>query len=309
MSFKTDLQELIRLNLPILDFVVVGSGALAIRGIRETKDLDVIVTNKLWNDLLAKYESEVENGVERIKFDSNIEILNPAQSIFGNSKIIPIEKIFQRADMIDGIKFISLNHLKKIKLKLGREKDFKDIELIDKYLNKLDKTNKRKIQIDEYSQDWAKLFDEEKKIIQNTIGDIEIEHIGSTSVSGLSAKPVIDMMARVENLPSAANFVEPLEKIGYKYIPELELQIPDRKFFQKRESNMPKYHLSFTEPTSKYWKEHILFRDYLRAHPEALAEYENLKTQLAEKFVTDFDAYNAGKTEFIKSIIEKASLC
>jgi hypothetical protein len=137
MSFKSDLQELKKLNLPASDFCIVGSGTLAIKGIRDTKDLDVIVTNKLWNDLLAKYESEVENGVERIKFNNNIEILNPSQSIFGNSGVVAIEEIFEKADVVDDIKFINLDHLKKIKLMLGREKDLNDIKLIDKYLNEV----------------------------------------------------------------------------------------------------------------------------------------------------------------------------
>jgi hypothetical protein len=134
MAFKTDFRELKKLNLPASDFCIVGSGPLAIRKIRDTKDLDVIVTNHLWNDLLTKHETEVENGVERIKFKNNIEILNPVQSIFGNSGIVSIEEIIEKADMIDGVKFINLNHLKKIKLNLGREKDLADIKLIDEYL-------------------------------------------------------------------------------------------------------------------------------------------------------------------------------
>lgn len=130
-----EIGQLKKIGLPIDEFVIVSSGALAIRGIREAKDLDVIVTNSLWNKLTATYQTEVENGVERIKFDnSNIEILNPAQSIFGNSGVVSVEEIFEKADIFGGIKFINLNHLKKIKLKLGREKDLKDIELIDEYL-------------------------------------------------------------------------------------------------------------------------------------------------------------------------------
>lgn len=130
-----EIEQLKKLGLPIDEFVIVSSGALAIRGIREAKDLDVIVTNSLWNKLTAIYQTEVENGVERIKFDnSNIDILNPAQSIFGNSGVVSVEEIFEKADIFGGIKFINLNHLKKIKLKLGREKDLKDIELIDEYL-------------------------------------------------------------------------------------------------------------------------------------------------------------------------------
>jgi GrpB-like predicted nucleotidyltransferase (UPF0157 family) len=167
--------------------------------------------------------------------------------------------------------------------------------------------NNKKIQVDKYSENWPAVFENEKKIILDAIGNVVIEHIGSTSVPGLSAKPVIDMMVRVENLEDAVQFIELLKKIGYVYIPELELQIPDRKFFQKRIDDIPKYHLSFSEPTSQYWKEHILFRNHLRTHPKAVKEYEDLKKQLAEKFVTDFDAYNAGKTDFIKSIIEKSA--
>lgn len=130
-----EIEQLKKLELPVDKFVVVSSGALAVRGIREAKDLDVIVTNSLWNKLATTYQTEVENGVERIKFDnSNIEILNPAQSIFGNSGVVSVEEIFEKADIFGGIKFINLNHLKKIKLKLGREKDLKDIELIDEYL-------------------------------------------------------------------------------------------------------------------------------------------------------------------------------
>lgn len=130
-----EIEQLKKIGLHIDEFVIVSSGALAIRGIREAKDLDVIVTNSLWNKLTATYQTEVENGVERIKFDnSNIEILNPAQSIFGNSRVVSVEEIFEKADIFGGIKFINLNHLKKIKTKLGREKDLKDIELIDEYL-------------------------------------------------------------------------------------------------------------------------------------------------------------------------------
>lgn len=132
---ENEIKQIKKLDLPTNEFVIVSSGALAIRGIREAKDLDVIVTNSLWNKLATKYQTEVENGVERIKFDnSNIEILNPAQSIFGNSGVVPVEEIFEKADVFEGIKFINLDHLKKIKIKLGREKDLRDIQLIDEYL-------------------------------------------------------------------------------------------------------------------------------------------------------------------------------
>jgi len=113
------------------------------------------------------------------------------------------------------------------------------------------------------------------------------------------------MMVAVNNLNDVKKYIKPFEILGYKYAPELEEQTPDRKFFQKRTSELW-YHLSFTEPTSIYWRNHLLFRDCLRNNSEARKKYEELKIRLAEEFVNDFDKYNSGKTEFINKIIEKA---
>ena len=87
MDFNTQLQHLKKLNLPPDQFMVVSSGALSVRGIRESKDIDVIVTDSLWSELTKKYKVELnEWDVERINLDNDIEILNPTQSIFGNTK-------------------------------------------------------------------------------------------------------------------------------------------------------------------------------------------------------------------------------
>ena len=161
------------------------------------------------------------------------------------------------------------------------------------------------IKLDKYSKDWPRLFEEEKQKIISVIGDLRVEHMGSTAIPGLDSKPVIDMMAAVNNLNAVKKYIESLETLEYKYAPELEQQTPDRKFFQKRTPNLW-YHLSLTEPTSIYWRDHILFRDYLRNNSEARKNYEELKIRLAEEFVDDFDKYNSGKTEFINKIIEKA---
>lgn len=134
MDFKSKLESLKRLNLPNSDFIIVSSGALAIRGIREARDIDVVVTKTLWNELSEKYPVVLEDNVERIHFDNDIEILNPKQSIFGNSELLPLEEMFKEADVFEDIKFINLNHLKKVKQKVGREKDLNDIVLIDNYL-------------------------------------------------------------------------------------------------------------------------------------------------------------------------------
>lgn len=130
--------QLKKLDLPKDQFVVVGSGPLAIRGIREAKDLDIIVTGSLWDELAKKHPVELNSwGVERLALNENVKILNPAQSIFGNSKIVPMAEVFEKADVFDSVKFISLDHLKKIKLELGREIDLRDIELMDAYLDRI----------------------------------------------------------------------------------------------------------------------------------------------------------------------------
>ena len=135
MNFEIQFENVKKLNLPNDHFVVVGSGALSVREIRDSKDIDVIVTELLWSQMIKKYKVGVNSfGVENLELDDDIEILNPAQSIFGNSEIIPLEEIFKKADVFDGIRFINLDHLKKFKKELGREKDLKDIDLIDTYI-------------------------------------------------------------------------------------------------------------------------------------------------------------------------------
>ena len=135
MNFKTQFENLKKLNLPTDQFVVVGSGTLSIRGIRDSEDVDVIVTELLWNQMIKEYPIGMNSfGIQNLELENDIEILDPTQSIFGNSKIVPRKDIFEKADIFDVIKFINLDHLKMIKKKLGREKDLKDISLIDDYL-------------------------------------------------------------------------------------------------------------------------------------------------------------------------------
>lgn len=166
----------------------------------------------------------------------------------------------------------------------------------------------KEIVIEKYSSSWPVLFKNEADRICKVLGKLRVEHIGSTAVNGLSAKPVIDMMAEVSSLNEVQKYIEPLSNLGYIYAPKLEIQTPDRKFFQRRTDNGHWYHLSFSEPTSKYWTEHILFRDYLRTHDSARKEYEDLKKKLATQHIDNFDKYNADKTEFINSIVQKASV-
>lgn len=133
MIFSDFLKRLNKLTLPEDQFVIVGSGPLGVRDIRECRDLDVLVTDELWNELAKKYPIKQEHGIDKIEVDEDIEMLAKG-SAFRDPNIASIEEIIKNADIIEGIRFINLELLVKFKQKMGREKDLKDIDLIKDYL-------------------------------------------------------------------------------------------------------------------------------------------------------------------------------
>lgn len=134
MNLQERLKDLKALQLPASDFMIVSSGALAIRGIREARDLDVIVTQSLWDELAKRFPVVLVDGTERIEVDNEIEILNPKDSAFGEKSPVPLDVLFKEADVFEGIRFNNLAHLKIIKQAMGRDKDIRDIQLINNYL-------------------------------------------------------------------------------------------------------------------------------------------------------------------------------
>ncbi len=167
------------------------------------------------------------------------------------------------------------------------------------------------VKIVDYDPNWPKIFEREKKLILSAVGHIvvKIEHIGSTAIPGLGAKPIVDILVAVNHLKDAGKCIEPLKLIGYEYKPRLEADIPERRFFGKgdplREQH---YHLHMVELTSDFWKRHLLFRNYLRTHPEAAREYHKLKQQLASEYGRNREGYTEAKTPFIESIVAKARI-
>lgn len=130
----------------------------------------------------------------------------------------------------------------------------------------------------------------------------EIEHIGSTSVVGLAAKPIIDIAILVESADDAIHAITPLVRLGYTCYGEAE--IPGRVYFDRRAYEPCHIHLYVRgNPESE---RHLNFRDYLRAHPETAHQYAELKYALAEKFRDDRPAYTEAKTEFIRGIEARA---
>jgi GrpB-like predicted nucleotidyltransferase (UPF0157 family) len=162
--------------------------------------------------------------------------------------------------------------------------------------------------IEPYNPEWVGKFQDEANHLLKVIpfNNVVIEHIGSTSVQGLSAKPIIDIMAGFETLEDASASIASIETLGYRYIPEYEAQIPDRRYFHKPVEPPRYYHLHCTAVNSNFWRKQIAFRDYLRSHPQTCADYQHLKEELALRYRDDRVAYTDAKTDFILGILKIA---
>ncbi|MBA4384796.1 MAG: GrpB family protein [Anaerolinea sp.] len=164
------------------------------------------------------------------------------------------------------------------------------------------------IVIEPYQPEWQKKFSREAFLIRFVIGRYitKIEHIGSTAVPGLAAKPIIDMLIGVNSLTDTQRFVHRLERLGYVYVQKYEVDLPERRYLYKQRRGEDTFHLHMVEPQSEFFRRHIAFRDYLRSHPDAVTEYASLKLRLAREFGSDRAGYTDAKTEFIQSIEHKA---
>ncbi|MFX0183133.1 MAG: GrpB family protein [Candidatus Hodarchaeota archaeon] len=159
-----------------------------------------------------------------------------------------------------------------------------------------------KIKLLPYQLEWKELFSKEKQHLEATIGNniLEIEHIGSTAIPGMTAKPIIDIAIAIHNFEEAKVCIDLLEKIGYEY--KGEFGISRRHYFVK--GTPRRYHLHMNEITSENWKNHISFRDYLIKHPDKAKQYADLKIKPAQQFKANREAYIEGKTSFIKKILQ-----
>ncbi|WP_270180984.1 GrpB family protein [Alkalihalobacillus sp. CinArs1] len=155
----------------------------------------------------------------------------------------------------------------------------------------------------EYDENWPKQYEKEKQTILQAVDVFAIEHIGSTSVEGLSAKPIIDIAVGVHDLKVVESLKAPLERAGFVYVHKPELE--DRRFFRKGEWGKGTVHVHVCEYEGSQWKEKLAFRDYLRAHPDAAQEYEALKQHLASKYKDDRPTYTKEKEPFINRILVK----
>ena len=189
-----------------------------------------------------------------------------------------------------------------------------------------------KIQFEKYNLAWKQTFEKIRDELADVIGFIhpQIEHIGSTSVEGLSAKPIVDILVGLHSENDLDKITQPLMDKGYVYYEKYNKAMPYRRFFVKykviphglsvpnlihEEDNIPEVlirhdyrlaHIHAIPVNSGHWTRHIAFRDYLLSHPDIKEKYQRLKEQLSTQEWKDGNEYNEGKDGFIKREEQKA---
>ena len=164
---------------------------------------------------------------------------------------------------------------------------------------------RKPIEVVNYDPAWPLLFADVAERVQSAFDarrPIHIEHVGSTAVTGLAAKPIIDIDVVIPSRADLPDAIARLATLGYVY--QGELGIISREAF-KRPPESPPQNLYVCAEDSPELRRHLAFRDYLRAHPDDARRYAELKRELAARYVTDIDRYVDGKAEFIEAILAK----
>ena len=171
-----------------------------------------------------------------------------------------------------------------------------------------------KIELVEYNPAWAEHFQRLKNIYVDSLGDLllEVEHVGSTAVPGICAKPHLDIDLVIESYSSFQEVNEALADLGYEHQGDFGVQ--GREAFRRKDemvpwdgSNSRKYshNLYVCPKDSRELKRHLAFRDHLLGTEECRKRYAELKRRLAKKHRDDREAYTEGKTKFIERVLEE----
>ena len=164
----------------------------------------------------------------------------------------------------------------------------------------------RKIEVVDYRPEWADMFQSESKKIRSILGKNckAVYHIGSTSVKGMPAKPIIDIMPVVRDISLVDAHNKEFEALGYEC--RGEFGIPGRRFYAKGGDNRTHHIHIFELSNQTDIQRHLAVRDYLAAHPDKAEEYSSLKKKLAAEFPYDNDGYCNGKDKYMKELEQKA---
>ena len=160
------------------------------------------------------------------------------------------------------------------------------------------------IRIVAYDPTWPALFEVESKLLKSVLQPWlvgPVEHVGSTAVPGLCAKPTIDIMASVESLEAPRDAIQALAAHDYRYFPYRPSQM---HWFCKPSPEVRTYHLHLVPFGSSLWNERLAFRDALVREPDLAAEYAALKRRLADQFRFDREAYTDAKSPFVRRVLE-----
>ncbi|MEH7441782.1 GrpB family protein [Bacillus sp. JJ1122] len=166
---------------------------------------------------------------------------------------------------------------------------------------------RRRVEVIPYQEEWKQLFENEKECLKNIFhpNNVDIHHIGSTSVPGLSAKPIIDILLAADKLADIDQATAQIVTAGYEA--KGENGIPGRRYFQKSDKNgIRKVHLHAFVKGSHELQRHLVFRDYLFEHPEEAKKYAAIKEKAAEKYEYDIESYIAEKSPLVKELEQKA---
>ena len=163
----------------------------------------------------------------------------------------------------------------------------------------------RKVIVTDYQYEWPGQFEKAAEEMERIFGEecIGIHHIGSTSIEGMAAKPIIDLLAVVREIERVEEFNEKMEELGYEA--KGENGLPGRRYFQ-RGGDQRTHHVHIYAQGSPEIERHLVFRNYLRENPQVAEEYGILKKKLANDFPYDIEKYIAGKEELVTRIEKQA---
>nr|WP_246056270.1 GrpB family protein [Alteribacter natronophilus] len=165
----------------------------------------------------------------------------------------------------------------------------------------------REVRVVPYDSKWRERYEEEAAVLKEVFGgSLEaVHHIGSTSVEGLSAKPIIDILVEVKDIRNADECTKELTETGYTA--KGENGIPGRRYFYKGEGSLRSHHVHVFEKGAEEAAHHLAFRDYLRTFPQERNRYGELKTNLAQQHPKDIESYIEGKDAFVSALVKKAA--
>ncbi|QPA32782.1 GrpB family protein [Thermaerobacillus caldiproteolyticus] len=163
----------------------------------------------------------------------------------------------------------------------------------------------RKVEVVSFNEGWSVMFEEEVRKMNTIFGNeiVAIYHIGSTSIPGMYAKPIIDILVEVKDIESVDHYNEQMSAIGYRAMGEHG--ISGRRFFCKGEDERT-HHVHVFKTGSEHITRHLAFKEYMITHPKEAKAYSELKQRLAKQFPTDMKSYIEGKDPFIKETEKKA---